>query len=174
MFFFHRPLSTAERSALAATLECYLHPELSVFPTRSRLWLIKWASRSPPVYSHLLPLHCFRITCLSLSVCTPVICSPYAHTLLLDDAVAPIQPSYLHEDRVPPLISFFLLLSIAASLEPLVNDAWSAHSRRAIISEVAQVNRSDRWWRERGMEGVTEDSKSHVSTLRRFPISSQN
>lgn len=162
--------SVASRSAVVATPEYYFHPDLSAFPTRSRLWLIKWASCSPPAYSHLLPLHCLCSTWLSPSVCTSVSSSPYSHSLLPDIAAAPLfsLPTCMNRE----FLSLALLaasLSFAASLELLVNDAWWTHSHWAIISEVAQVNRSDGWWREEGMEGVTEDSKSHVFHPEAFP-----
>lgn len=78
------------------------------------------------------------------------------------------QPAWI-ENFFHLLLFSVLLLSLAASLELQVNDAWQTHGRWAIISEVAQVNGSDGWWREEGMEGVTEDNKSHVSTPKAFP-----
>lgn len=109
------PISVAGGSALAAVLEYYFHPELSVFPTRSRLWLIKWASSSPPAYSHLLPSCCFCSTCLSLGVSTSVSSSPYSHSLVLDSTVAPFSlPTCMSRE----FLSFpFLLCSVSQPLQ---------------------------------------------------------
>lgn len=51
------PFSVASRSGAMATAEHYFPSDLSLFPTRSRLWLIKWSSRFPAASSHLLPFH---------------------------------------------------------------------------------------------------------------------
>lgn len=51
------PFLVASRSAAMATAEHYFPSDLSLFPTRSRLWLIKWSSRFPLASSHLLPFH---------------------------------------------------------------------------------------------------------------------
>lgn len=53
---FH-PFLVASRSAAMATAEHYFPSDLSLFPTRSGLWLIKWSSRFPAASSHLLPFH---------------------------------------------------------------------------------------------------------------------
>lgn len=51
------PFLVASGSAAMATAEHNFPSDLSLFPTRSRLWLIKWSSRLPAASSHLLPFH---------------------------------------------------------------------------------------------------------------------
>lgn len=51
-------------------LEYHFQPELSMFPSRSRLWLIKWVSCSPPACSRLLLPLCFCSKRLSTCGCT--------------------------------------------------------------------------------------------------------